>query len=80
MKSGTYDSFLFRDKYREVILCEYQRELVLIKQMIEITDEAVRNQKPIDTWTHEGICHMFAKSIVDYMKMAYDNMQRKRQN
>ena len=70
-----YEDILFRDKYREVILCEYQRELVLIRQMIETVEEAVRLHKSIDTWTHEGICHMFAKSIVDYTKMAYDNMQ-----
>lgn len=66
---------LFRDKYRELILCEYQQELVLIKQMIEIVEEAVRVQKPINTWSHEGFCHLFAKSIIDYAKMAYDNMK-----
>lgn len=66
---------IFRDKYREVILCEYQHELALIKQMIEIVEEAVILQKPLDTWSHEGICYMFAKSIVDYTKMSYDNMQ-----
>ena len=75
MESHENDGALFRDKYREVILCEYQRELSLIKQMIDMTEKAVRNKKPIDTWSHEGICHMFAKSIVDYTKMAYDNMQ-----
>lgn len=75
MAFKVYEDILFRDKNREVILCEYQRELVLIRQMIETVEEAVRLHKPIDTWTHEGICHMFAKSIVDYTKMAYDNMQ-----
>lgn len=66
---------LFHDKYREAILCEYQRELELIKQMIEIAEEATNEQSPVDTWSHDGICHMFAKSIIDYAKMAYDNMQ-----
>ncbi len=44
MADYTYEDILFCDKYREVILREYQRELALIKQMIEITEEAVRNQ------------------------------------
>lgn len=75
MKMVENKDTLFRNEYREVILCEYQRELALIKQMIEIVEEAVSSKKPIDIWNHEGFCHMFAKSIVDYTKMAYDNMQ-----
>jgi hypothetical protein len=43
--------------------------------MIETAEDAVRIKKPIDMWSHEGICHMFSKSIIDYTKMAYDNMQ-----
>lgn len=75
MKMDENKDTLFRNEYRERILCEYQRELALIKQMIEIVEEAVNSKKPIDIWNHEGFCHMFAKSIVDYTKMAYDNMQ-----
>ena len=66
---------LFHDKYREVILCEFQQELALVRQLIEIAEEGVRTKKPADTWSHEGFCHLFAKSIIDYAKMAYDNMQ-----
>lgn len=75
MLTGINYENLFRNKYQETILCEYQRELALVKQMIETAEEAVRMKKPIDTWSHEGICHMFSKSIIDYTKMAYDNMQ-----
>ena len=66
---------IFSDQYRSTILFEYQRELVLIKQMIELVEEAVHAQTPTGTWSHEGFCHLFAKSIIDYAKMAYDNMQ-----
>ena len=66
---------IFCDQYRSTIVSEYQQELVLIKQMIEIAEGAVLAQKPVDTWSHEGFCHLFAKSIIDYAKMAHDNMQ-----
>ena len=69
-----YDG-LFCDEYRAVVLCEYKSELALIRRMIEAVEESVKLQKPGNEWDYEGICYMFAKSIVDYVKMAYDNMQ-----
>ena len=27
-----------------------------------------------NTWSYEGICYSFAKTIVDYSKMAFDNV------
>ena len=75
MASNAYEDTLFHDKYREVILCEFQQELALVRQLIEIAEECVRSNKPADTWSHDGFCHLFAKSIIDYAKMAYDNMQ-----
>ena len=65
---------LFCDENRAVDLCEYQKELSLIKQLIKIIADTVDQQAPANPWSHDGICHMFAKSIVDYLKMAYDNM------
>lgn len=47
---------LFHDKYREVILCEFQQELALVRQLIEIAEEGVRTKKLADTWSHEGFC------------------------
>lgn len=75
MVSNTHEDTLFHDKYREVILCEFQQELALVRQLIEIAEEGVRSKEPADTWSHEGFCHLFAKSIINYAKMAYDNMQ-----
>ena len=75
MASNTREDTLFHDKYREVILCEFQHELALVRRLIELVDEGVRSKKPADTWSHEGFCHLFVKSIIDYTKMAYDNMQ-----
>lgn len=75
MASNAYEDTLFHDKYREVILCEFQRELALVRQLIEIAEEGVRSKKSANTWSHEGFCQLFAKSIIDYAKMAYDNMQ-----
>ena len=32
-------------------------------------------KQPVDnTWSYEGICYSFAETIVDYSKMAYDNV------
>ena len=66
---------LFCDEYRALILLEYPKELTLVKQLIELATAAVEKNETSNTWSHQGICHMFAKSIVDYMKMSYDNLQ-----
>lgn len=65
---------LFGDDYRAVILCEYTRDLSLIKRLIEISEKAISTPKPNDTWSYDGICYLFARSVVSYAKMAYDNM------
>ena len=65
---------LFGDEYNAFVLCEYRRELKLIKKLINISDKAVGQQTPSNTWAYEGICYSFAKTIVDYSKMAYDNV------
>lgn len=65
---------LFCDKYRSIDLCEYEHELTLIRQIIELTEDAVTQKKTDDLWNHDGICHMFAKSVTDYLKMSYDNL------
>lgn len=66
---------LFCDEYRALTLLEYPKELALVKQLIELVAFAVESNKPDNTWSHDGICHMFAKSIADYLKMSYDNLQ-----
>ena len=63
---------LFCDEYRALTLLEYPKELTLVKQLIELVASAVESNAPDTTWSHNGICHMFAKSIADYMKMSYE--------
>ena len=65
---------IFGNNYNACALCEYQREIRLIKKLIIISEKAVDKQAPQNTWSYEGICHSFAKTIVDYSKMAYDNV------
>lgn len=65
---------LFCDECRALTLLEYPRELKLIKLLIELAASAVEKNVSANTWSHEGICHMFAKSIADYLKMSYDNL------
>ena len=62
---------IYGNEYNACALCEYQREQKLIKRLINISEKAVEAQKPTSTWSYEGICHSFAKTIVDYSKMAY---------
>ena len=65
---------LYCDEFKAFILCEYKKELRLIKKLINISEEAIEKQDIHNTWSYEGICHSFAKTIVDHNKMAYDNL------
>lgn len=64
---------LFCDAYKAVVLCEYTEELTLIRQLIEIGESCIEESGTEKTWSFEHVCYMFAKSIMDYSKMAYDN-------
>lgn len=79
MRTSTMIEFIDKDSligddYRAVILCEYKRDLSLIKRLIEIADKAVSAHLPHSSWTFEETCYLFAQSVVSYSKMAYDNM------
>ena len=65
---------LYCDEFKAFILCEYKNELRLIKKLINISEGALEKQDTHNTWSYEGICRSFAKTIVDYNKMAYDNL------
>lgn len=65
---------LFCDEYRAVMMCEYTHELSLLQQLIKIADDCVAQKRTNNTFSFEGICYIFARSIVDYAKMAYDNL------
>ena len=69
-----YKGELLGDAERAVILCEYTKEMELLKRLIKISEKAVASKEQYNIWTHEGICFLFARSIVSYAKMAYDNM------
>ena len=38
-----------------------------------LTAKKLRVATTLDSCSHDGVCYMFAKSIVDYLIMAYDN-------
>lgn len=65
---------LFCDELNAVIISEYKRELALLRRLIKMTESAVETMENRETWSYEGICQMFATSIVSYAKMAHDNM------
>jgi hypothetical protein len=65
---------LYGNQYNACALCEYTRELALIKRLIDIADEAVDAQVVTDGWSFNGVCHSFAKTVIEYSKAAYDNV------
>lgn len=65
---------LFGNNNTAVALCEYTDELSLLKEFIEIADEAVQTRASEQDASHKGICYLFARAIVNYTKMAYDNI------
>lgn len=74
MREWVYTEDLFCDDYRAVVLCEYKKELNLLKTFIQISEEAVTCKKNTSWRSFEGVCYSFAESIIDYAKMAYDNI------
>lgn len=73
MKLWDEDS-LFSDEYNAIVMVEYQHELELIKRLIYVAEEGIERKAVNNIWSHEGICCAFAKAIVKYSKMAYDNL------
>lgn len=65
---------MYGNEWNACALCEYQREVKLIRKLINIAEKAIEKPLTINTWSYDGICHSFAKTIVDYSKMAYDNV------
>lgn len=65
---------LFCDKYNAVVLCEYTKELNLLKRLINVAEEGFEKQKVAKNWSYEDVCCSFAKTILDYSKAAYDNI------
>ena len=55
---------LYCDEFKAFILCEYKNEMRLIKKLINISKEAIEIQDTHNTWSYEGICHSFAKTII----------------
>lgn len=65
---------LFCDDLNAAIISEYSRELALLRRLIKMAENAVETTEDRNTWSYEGICQMFANSVVSYAKMAHDNM------
>lgn len=65
---------LFCDRNNAFILCEYTKELNLLKRLINVAEEGFEKQEVINDWSYEGVCRSFAKTILDYSKAAYDNI------
>lgn len=65
---------IYGDENNAVVLCEYSIELKLIKQLIDFAQDGINKQIIKGTDSFEGVCHLLAKTVVSYSKMAYDNL------
>ena len=65
---------LFGDSYRAIGLWECRRELTLIKRLIKIAERYVAEKETHAADSFEGVCFYIARSIVDYSKVAFDNL------
>ena len=54
---------IYGNEHNAGALCEYQRELKLIKRLINISEKAVEQQAPMSAWSYEGICHSVATML-----------------
>ena len=65
---------LYGDEYKAVFLCEFRRETKLIKQFIDICEDAWKNHIVKEKWGFDWVCDCFAETIIKYSKIAFDNL------
>lgn len=65
---------LFCNEFNAMVLLEYQDILNLVRRLIEIGDKCIEGRRNQKDFTYEDVCEMFAEAIVDYSKIAYDNV------
>lgn len=65
---------LFGNEYNAIFLCEYQNEIKLIKKLINVSEAAIQKQPCTSSKSYEAVCYEFAKTIVEYSKVAIDNV------
>lgn len=74
MNTEIIEDQLFGNTENAFVLFEYRKELDLLKDFIEYAEDAVECSKTESMDSSEGICYAFAKSIIGYAKMIYDNI------
>lgn len=55
-------------------ICEYKKELLIIREAIAMLEEIVMEKRPLDKESKEHVHYEFAEAIVENAKAAYDNM------
>ena len=73
MDSLTFTKHLFGNNEHQSILIEYSRELELIRNFINASENCILNKIENNMLSYNGVCFLFAKSIIDYSKMTFDN-------
>lgn len=65
---------LFENEENYYYIERYNFLLELLREFIEIVDEMVIDKKCDNTDCFEGVCYLFAKSIIKYAKASMDNL------
>lgn len=65
------EKLIIDDDYFDLVL--YNHEMELTRQLIEICSKAIYRKSRFD-FTYEEVCYRFAKSIISYAEIAYNNM------
>ena len=74
MNSNVMKGRLFCDELNALSLLEFKHELKLLKRIIKITEGCVEKKAVHETNTFDGVCYYIARSIVQYSKVAFDNL------
>lgn len=74
MELEFYDRELFLNENKAFSMMEYDKELKLLKQLIILVREYLEEKEHSSLLSYEGVCYLFADSIIGYAEMAYDNM------
>ena len=65
------EKLIIDDDYFDLI--SYNHEIELTRQLIEICSKAIHRKSRFDL-TYEEVCYRFAKSIISYSEIAYNNV------
>lgn len=72
--TNSFSDNLIGDDYNADFLFEHRRKVKLTRKLIFSSEKQIENKHIEDRYSCDGISYLFAKTIIDYSKAAYDNI------